>query len=55
MHRLGLLMPAAAILIRLEKPHRMDLLEAVFHLVDVNSVRSAVFGLLADANRRCCH
>jgi hypothetical protein len=35
------------ILIRLEKPHRMDLLEAAFHPVDVSSVRSALFELLA--------
>jgi hypothetical protein len=35
------------ILTRLEKPHRMDLLEAAFHPVDVSSVRSALFELLA--------
>jgi hypothetical protein len=35
------------ILSRLEKPHRMDLLEAAFHPVEVSSVRSALFELLA--------
>jgi hypothetical protein len=35
------------ILTRLKKPHRMDLLEAAFHPVDVSSVRSALFELLA--------
>jgi hypothetical protein len=35
------------ILTRLEKPHRMDLIEAAFHPVDVGSVRSALFELLA--------
>jgi hypothetical protein len=35
------------ILSRLEKPHRMDLLEAAFQPVDVSSVRSALLELLA--------
>ena len=35
------------ILMRLEKPHRMDLVEAAFHPIDVSSVRSALFELLA--------
>jgi hypothetical protein len=37
------------ILSRLEKPHRMDLLEAAFHPVDVSSVRSALFELRSAA------
>jgi hypothetical protein len=34
-------------LTRLEKPHRMDMLEAAFHPVDVSAVRSVLFELLA--------
>jgi hypothetical protein len=35
------------ILTRLEKPHRLERLEAAFHPLDVNAVRSALFDLLA--------
>jgi hypothetical protein len=32
---------------RLEKPHRLERLEAAFHPLDVTSVRAALFELLA--------
>jgi len=35
------------ILARLEKPHRLERIEAAFHPLDVSSVRSALFELLA--------
>jgi hypothetical protein len=32
----------------LEKPHRLERIEAAFHPVDVSVVRAALFDLLAD-------
>jgi hypothetical protein len=34
--------------VRLEKPHRLERIEAAFHPIDVSAVRAALFDLLAE-------
>jgi hypothetical protein len=41
--------------VRLEKPHRLERIEAAFHPIDVSVVRAALFDLLAEGRMSAPH